>query len=263
MTDRNAIKTLLLDIEVSYAIYYAFPSKREQYLSPKNIIHDQFCICAAWKWEHQVSKHNVKITDDKKRFKKNFRDDFVVAKKLHELITEADVVVAHNGDAFDMKWANTLFRKHGLGPVPEKKTIDTLKAARKHFMFAGNDLDTLSKRFGGDGKNQKPDWKKLTDGDAAEIAKAAKYCMNDVLELERVFLELRPYMKNLFKPRDKKESSHYGIECCDSCGSKRIHNKGLAVDKSGKQYPRIRCNECGHEMRGDMKLYLKVHNEDK
>lgn len=244
MTDRNEIKTLLLDMELSYAIYYAFPSKREQYLSAKNIIHNQFCICAAWKWHHQASKHVVKITDDKKRFKANFRDDYIVAVKLHELMTEADVIVAHNGDAFDIKHANNLFIKHGLGPIPEKKSIDTLKAARKYFNFVGNDLDSLSKKCGGIGKIDKPDWRALTEGNEKEINKAARYCLNDVEELERVFIWLRPYIRKLPALATKG-----GIKYCLSCGSKRIHRKGIHFN--GTQfYLRIRCEECGHEMKG-------------
>ena len=256
--ERNDIKILLLDLELSFAIYYAYPSKREQYLSAKNIIHHQFCPVAAWKWAHEISRYHIKITDDKKRFKKNFRDDYIVAVKLHALMTEADVIVAHNGDAFDIKHANTLFINHGLGPIPERKSLDTLKAARKYFAFAGNDLDSLSKRFGGKGKNQKPDWYKMTDGDPKAINVAATYCMNDVAELDRVFNNIRPFMRNLPKPRqlpkEKKELNHYGITCCDACGSKRIQNKSLGGIPP-KLYPRVRCSECGHEMKGDIKLW--------
>ena len=255
---RQELKTLLLDLELTYGIYYAYPSKREQYLSDKNIIHDQFCVCAAWKWHHEVSTYAVKITDDKKRFKKNFRDDYIVAVKLHELMSAADIIVAHNGDAFDIKHANTMFRKHGLGPIPESKSIDTLKVARKYFSFPGNSLDSLSKRFGRNGKNKKPDWQKMTLGDAKEINIAARYCKNDVIELEHVFIELRPYMRTLVKIRNKLEPNHYGVTCCDACQSKRLHNVGLRFS-GGKDYPRVRCGECGHSMRGDIKLWRKAH----
>ena len=235
------IRALLIDMELSYAIYYAFPSKKEQYLSANNIIHHQFCVCTAWKWHHEASTYVIKINDDKKRFKKNFRDDYIIAVKMHELMTEADIIVAHNGDAFDIKHANTLFIKHGLGPIPEKKSIDTLKAARKYFAFAGNDLGSLSKRFGGIGKIDKPDWQKLTDGDSDEIDKAAEYCLNDVAELERVYDNLKPYIHRL--PHLKHPD---GIQSCHSCGSKRIHRKGNGFD-GFKVYLRVRCNECGHE----------------
>jgi len=244
----NDLRILLLDMEISYAVYYAFPSKREQYLSPKNIKHPQFCICAAWKWHNEVSIYSIKITDDHRTFKKDFRNDFIIAKKLHEVMSEADIIVAHNGDAFDIKHANTLFIKHGLGPIPEKKSIDTLKVARRYFNFAGNDLDTLSKRFGGDGKIDKPDWILLTDGDEEEIYKATTYCISDVNELERVFVNIRPYIRNM--PHMKKIGD---ITECHACRSKLFHRKGTAFDGI-KQYIRIKCNDCGHEMKQRIKI---------
>ena len=241
MTDRNQLKTLLMDLELTYGIYLAYPSKKPQYLSDKQLLHDQFCTCAAWKWHHEASTYVVKITDDMKRFKKNFRDDYIVAVKLHELMTEADVIVAHNGDAFDIKHANTMFRKHGLGPIPEKKSIDTLKAARKYFAFPGNSLDSLAKRFGGKGKNQKPDWHKMTMGDEKEINIAAKYCKNDVIELERVYNEIKPYIRNL--PYLKTIGD---ITECHSCGSKRLQKRGSGFDGT-RVYLRVKCSCCGHE----------------
>ena len=258
MSLTQELKVLLFDTELSYGIYYAFPSKKPQFLSSKNIIHQQFMPCAAWQWAHEVSRYVVKITDDQKRFKKDFRDDYIVAKKMHDLMSEADVLVAHNGDAFDIKHLNVLFRRHKLGPIPEKKSVDTLKAARKYFNFAGNDLDSLSKLFGGKGKNRKPCWFKLTEGNEKEISLAATYCKNDVAELERVFIEIRPYIRNLPKIRSPVIKNNYGIIQCDACGSKRLHNKGLEGG-GGKPYPRVKCSECTHEMKGDMKLWKKAH----
>ncbi len=241
MKDRNELRILLLDLELTFAIYYAYPSKREQYLSDKNIIHDQFCTCAAWKWHDEVSTYAIKITDDKKRFKKNFRDDYIIAVKLHELMTQADIIVAHNGDKFDILHANTMFRKHGLGPIPARKSIDTLKMARKYFAFPGNSLDSLAKRFGSKGKNQKPNWYKMTDGDAKEINIATRYCKNDVIELEKVFNEIKPYITTFPTLRKYRDN----ISECEACYSKSLRNKGLDFD-GRKQYKRIKCICCGH-----------------
>lgn len=241
MKPYDGLKILLMDLELTFAIYYAYPSKREQYLSDRNIVHDQFCTCAAWKWHHEISTYAVKITDDKKQFKKDFRNDRIIAVKLHELMESADVIVAHNGDNFDLKHANTLFRKHGLGPIPKRKSIDTLKVARKYFSFPGNSLDSLSKRFGSIGKNQKPNWHKMTDGDAAEINIAATYCKNDVRELEVIFNEMKPYMERFPSLRKRTERPTE----CECCGSKRIHSKGTDFDGI-KLYHRFKCIECGH-----------------
>lgn len=244
MKKPNDLKILLLDLELTFAVYYAYPSKREQYLSASNIIHDQFCTCAAWKWHHESSTHVVKITDNKESFKKNFRDDRIVAVKLHELMEEADVIVAHNGDNFDIKHANTLFIKHGLGPIPERKSIDTLKVARKYFAFPGNSLDQLSKRFGSKGKNKKPNWYKMTEGDANEIKIAAHYCKNDVRELEKIFIKLSPYIHKFPSLRVGNKMP----TVCDFCGSDKLIKRGF--DFYGhKRYQRVKCMDCGHRHR--------------
>lgn len=240
----DGLKILLLDTEWSYAKGYFFPSKKEQWISPKQIEHEQFCPCAAWKWLHEASVYSVSVLDDQKRFKKNFRDDYVIAAKMHELMMEADLLVAHNGDSFDMKLLNVLFKKHGFSPIPDKKTIDTLKICRKYFRFSGNDLDSLSKRFGGDGKDTKPDWFALSDGVPAAILKASEYCEIDVLELERVFVEIRPFIKNFPTLRQLKDK----VTECDACRSKRVRNKGYGWDGK-RQYNRWTCLECGHPMR--------------
>lgn len=244
MKNNDELRILLLDLELTFGIYYAYPSKREQYLSDRNIKYDQFCTCAAWKWHDEVSTYAVKITDDKKQFKKDFRDDRLIAVKLHELMTAADIIVAHNGDKFDILHANTMFRKHGLGPIPLRKSIDTLKMAKKYFAFPGNSLDSLAKRFGSKGKNQKPNWYKMTDGDEKEINVAAKYCKNDVIELEKVFNEIKPYIHNFPTLRKYRDN----ISCCEVCQSKLLRDKGLDFD-GRKQYRRFKCVDCGHSNR--------------
>lgn len=243
------LRILLLDLELTFAVYYAYPSKREQYLSDKNIIHDQFCTCAAWKWAHEKATYVIKITDDKKAFRTSFRDDKIIAKKLHELMTEAEVIVAHNGDNFDIKHANTLFRKHGLGPIPQQKSIDTLKVARKYFAFPGNSLDSLAKRFGSNGKNQKPNWYKMTDGDAKEIDIAARYCKNDVKELEFIFKELRPYIINYPQVKQSPKTSKDKQKCC-KCGCASVIKQGYKSTNRGK-FQRLQCQKCGGWSQGE------------
>lgn len=238
------LKILLLDLELTYAVYYAYPSKREQYLSDRDIIHDQFCVCAAWKWLHEASTYAISITDDTKQFKKDFRNDRNVASKLHALMEEADIIVAHNGDNFDIKHATTLFRKHGLGPISKTKSLDTLKIARRYFAFPGNSLDSLAKRFGKAGKNKKPNWKKMTEGDKKEIDIATKYCKNDVKVLEDIFIELRPYIDKFPSLRRVKD---FPVQC-DACQSKRLIKNGTGFDGT-KMFQKVKCQECGHNHR--------------
>lgn len=255
--DRNQLKVLFIDTEWSYAVNYGFPSKKPQFNPARNIKHRQYCTNASWKWEHQVSVQNVSVLSDPIQFKKDFRNDKICAIKMHEVMSSADVIVAHNLDEFDLKMLNVIFALHGLGPIPEKKLIDTLKIARKYFRFSGNGLDDLLKFFGYEGKEEKPDWFGMTEGDPKQIKKSIKYCNKDVLGLEIVFKILRPFMRNISKNRNAKALDHYGITECDACQCKLLQNKGLG-GVAPKMYPRVRCGGCGHEMRGDIKLWKKA-----
>lgn len=239
---RNELKILYLDLELAYGVYYAFPSKRPQYLSASQLKQYQFCVCASWCWEHAPDKvHNVKITDDMEAFKKSHTNDAVVAKAIHKVMSEADVIVAHNGVAFDLKHANSMFIRNGLGPIPEHMNIDTLKAARKYFAFEGNSLGDLLERFNLGAKDEKPDWQKLTDGDIPEIKKAAKYCDIDVIGLRKVFLHIRPFIRRIATAQNTLKAVTY----CDCCGSKRLINHG-SKHSHGIPHFQILCKECGH-----------------
>lgn len=233
----NDLKILLIDMELSYATYFKYPTKKPVYDSPDNIIDEQFCVCVAWKWHHESSVYSLAVKKPHK--------DLEIAKKLHKLFDEADVIVAHNGDAFDIKHAHTLFAKHGLTPVGKKKTIDTLKVARKYFNFSGNSLGKLLRLFNIGDKDEKPDWKLLTLGDKKEIEKAEKYCRMDVIGLENIFVKLRPFMHDYPTLRAYREVP----EQCDMCGCKTLRNKGVSWRSGNKYVKRIKClnEECGYE----------------
>src|SRR5690606_21341820 len=82
---------------------------------------------------------------------KNKTDDTNLIRDLWKLFDEADILIAHNGDAFDKKKANTRFWAAGLKPPSDYKTIDTLKAARRVFKLDSNRLDAIGEflRIGG------------------------------------------------------------------------------------------------------------------
>lgn len=174
--DRNELQVLFIDLEIAYALYYAHPSKRPQYNPARNIKHYPFCLCASYKWLHETVLQNVSVLDDPEMFDKDFRNSCVVAKSLHEEMSRADIIIAHNCDGFDMKECNNLFILYDLGPIPVTKTIDTLKIARRYFRFAGNSLSDLATLFKLPAKLEKPDWVLLTEGNREEIEKAIVYC---------------------------------------------------------------------------------------
>ena len=150
------VKTLIYDIEVSPALGWFYPPtwktrilRMEQY---------QVLMSISWAWYGDVDKngeprvHNVKLNDFKLRYKANPMDDYEITKKLHELLSEADIVIGHNSRKFDDKMANMYFAKHKLGPASPFKTVDTYSGAHGSFRFSSNRLDDIAKELGFKGK---------------------------------------------------------------------------------------------------------------
>ena len=86
------------------------------------------------------------------RFKKKPTCDRETTKSVWKLLDEADIVVAHNGNRFDLKWINASFLKHGMLPPSPYKTIDTLTQSRGQFYQNTHKLDDLSRRHLGNKK---------------------------------------------------------------------------------------------------------------
>ena len=100
-------------------------------------------LCFGYRWEHRKHTKVCSLIDYPEAYEKDPENDFHVVKKVWELLNEADIVVAHNGDKFDMRKCNARFIYHGLGPISPVKSIDTLKVARKYFYFNANHLNNL------------------------------------------------------------------------------------------------------------------------
>ena len=170
-------------------------------------------------------------------------------KELHALIEEADAVVAHNGDRFDIKVMNTMFLKYGLEPPMPAKMIDTLKVAKGRFKMMSNKLDYIGEFLG---LGRKIDtggfklWTGVMDGDKKARKDMILYNKQDVLLLEKVYNKFLPWIKThpnqgLVDPDGK--------PTCTNCGGTDVIRKGTSSTGVGV-YPRYKCNTCGTPLRG-------------
>jgi len=234
-------KILHWDVETSLMSVYTF-GLFNQDISIGNIIDDWFMICAAWQWDHEKKPQGVSVLDDAKRFKANHRDDYHVVKAMHAVLKEADVIVAHNGDAFDIKKFNARAIIHKLEPLPPIPSVDTLKVARKNFKFTSNKLDYITRYFGVGKKMSNPAglWRDATEGDVKAIKHMAKYNKVDVIELKNIFDILRPYMTNL---NMNMFADGHGFKC-PKCLSENVQKQGKRVTKT-QVYNRYQCQDCG------------------
>lgn len=136
-------KILLFDIETSPNLGYVWGKWEQDVVSFKEY---WYIICFSYKWLNEKETHVVALPDFK-TYKKDKTDDAELCKKLWELFNEADVIIAHNGDQFDIKKSNARFIKHHFDPPSFYKTIDTKKVAKKYFKFDSNKLDDLGDYF--------------------------------------------------------------------------------------------------------------------
>lgn len=175
---------------------------------------------------------------------------------LHHFLDEADIVVAHNGNKFDIKKFNARCLQLGIDPPSPYRKIDTLNAARNNFALTSNRLDSLGKMLG---VGEKIDtggfdlWVRFLAGDEKAREEMIQYNGQDVLLLEEVYLKLRPWMNNHPNVRlyDEEETN-----ACPKCGSEDIHWRGYAYTSSQK-YHRFRCNDCGGWGRGTANAHTK------
>lgn len=188
----------------------------------------------AYKWLGDSKTHAVGTN--------NFTEEQLVL-RLHQLFSEADVVIAHNGDKFDQRKVNAKFLEYGLNPPSPYKTIDTLKVARKYFALNSNKLDDIGSILKIGNKAETggfETWLACMRGEKRAWQKMLKYNKQDVVLLEKVYLKLRPWIDN-----------HPGVnlygkpESCPKCGKGPLHARGTRKTTKTGTYQRYQCQNCG------------------
>lgn len=225
-----------LDIETFPNIGYVW-GKYDQ-----NVIKytQQSCVASfVWKWANNDKIISRSLPDYVGYVAGSYDDELLVA-DLWKLLDEADIVVAHNGDSFDVKVIVGRFLIHGMRPPSPFKTVDTKTVVKGIARYNSNSLDDLCGQFFGVHKI-KTDfdlWEGCIKGDAKCWAKMIEYNRKDVLLLERVYYKLLPFAKihpNL---------TFWTRGACPKCGSKNIQYRGVA-HAIVNTYQRFQCNDCG------------------
>lgn len=232
-------KILLFDIENAPGTAYIWQCKND-YIDPRMIKDEWYMLCWAAKWlgEKKImsaSLHEHRSYNPRKPCDKPILD------KLWALLNEADIVVAHNAKAFDVRKSNARFIKYGIPPPSPYKVIDTLSEARKNFLFMSNRLNELGKVLGVGEKVRTGGfdlWEDCMRGDRKAWKKMVRYCKNDVLLLEKVYLKLRPYMKH-----HPNVSIYQEDFICGKCKSKNLEFRGYYYTET-KAFHRVKCCDC-------------------
>jgi DNA polymerase elongation subunit (family B) len=236
MIKEKKLRVLLFDIETTPTTGYVWTLFETNVIK---VIEPWHLLCFSYKWLGDKTTQVVALPQFP-LYKKNTKNDYEIVKKLHELFEEADIIIAHNGDKFDIRKVNAKMIQHGFNPPSPYKTIDTLKIARRYFKFDSNRLNDLGELLGLGKKVETGGfslWEGCIAGNIKAWEKMKRYNKQDVVLLERVYIKLRPWMKNhpsLFK----------SDVSCPKCGSNKIQWRGYHITVN-KRHRRFQCQECG------------------
>lgn len=190
-------------------------------------------ICWAAKW-----------TDSKQiEWRRHGNKDFLT--KLHELLSEADVLLTYNGRRFDLPLINREFIKAGLPATAPYKHLDLLETVKRQFKFPSNKLDhvcselEVGKKVGHEGFGL---WTKCREEDPKAWAMMQKYSIGDVTILEKLYLKIKSWIPN--HPNEALYTKNTdGVHHCTTCNSTHLQKRGFHVTNVGR-YQRYFCTDC-------------------
>lgn len=244
---KGQARILILDIETAPILANVWRIWKEN-VGLNQIQHDWFLLSFAAKW---LGEEKIMYFDQSRGG--NLEDDARTLVKLHDLLDQADIVVAHNGRKFDVKKINARFIQQGFQPPSPFKIVDTLEIAKARFAFTSNRLEYIADKLNTDFKKLKHGkypgfelWKAVMRGDREAWKEMRVYNEHDVLSLEETYLVLRPWDDR--HPNVNAQSTEEG-QACPICGGDHLHQKGYAYTNTGK-FHRYRCVDCGAWSRG-------------
>ena len=231
----KAVKRLFFDIEVSPNLVYTWNVGYKQQIDYHNIVKERAIICICWRWEGDKKINEVHW--DSKQSDKKLLQEFI------KVANQADELIAHNGDRFDLPWIRTRCLFHNIDMFPNYTSIDTLKKVRSKFRLNSNRLDYISSFLGGTGKKGSTPglWTEVMDNKPGALDKMVKYCKNDIVILENVYKRLAPYITG---------NTHHGViagkgKCsCTECSSQNVSFSKRRVTAAGTVKLQFQCNDC-------------------
>lgn len=236
-------KLLTFDIETTGVIPYVFRLGKQEIrfdqLLPGFEVPDIMCIGYQW----GVGSDPVKIlTWDKNQ------DSSSMIEEFDEILAQADIVVGHNHEGFDIKQINTQRMLHKLPPRPELRNVskfDTWKQMCKHFHFPCNKLDYASStwmQLGGKRSTNIKDWIYIhlqLPGWEEKWANMLAYCQKDVSDTRALFLEIVDYCDITIKANIASGTAF----SCIHCGSTNLVKRGTSYSATSK-FQEYNCKSC-------------------
>ncbi len=254
-------KILTLDIETIYINANTFGT-RKVFIGPQMINRDWFILSWAAKWMGDDHTYSDALPHYKEHYKDNPYDDTPIMESLWALLDEADIVIGHNSDNFDLPKIQTRMLLNGLPPFSNVRRVDTLKIAKKQFAFSSNKLDYIAYCLGLGTKLDTGGlklWDECLAGNPKAWEKMEEYNCYDVVLTEQVYLTLRPWALGLPNLGLYVDESRKTI-VCPCCGSENIRKNGTQTVKTNlSKFQEYYCKDCNAYRRGRKNLADRTH----
>lgn len=195
----------------------------------------------SWKYLNKKKVYHKNITDFK-LYKKDKYSDKALVEFIWDLINNADIVIAHNGNAFDLKAIYGRFIHYRLPPPNTVKKIDTKLLYKKYLNEDSNSLKDIAEKHGLTHKlstGGEELWRKCELGDKNAIKKMAEYNNGDVITLEEAYKLILPYVENHPNLNLYLGTTHH----CPNCGSFDVVKDGFRFTNTSK-VQKYRCKNC-------------------
>lgn len=236
------MKFLLLDIETAPNIAYVWGLFKEN-IPLARLVDSGYVLCWSAKW---IGKEEIMFDSVYKSGEKQ------MLKNIHNLLSEADVVIHYYGSRFDIPTLNKEFVQSGMMPPATYKQLDLLKTVRATFKFPSNKLEYVAKALNVKRKVKHAGFEMWIDcmrNDPQAWEQMEEYNIGDVITLEEVYYKLLPWIKN---------HPNIGVynhvnDVCPNCGSVHLERRGFSYTTAGR-HQRYQCKGCGTWSRG------KKHN---
>jgi hypothetical protein len=236
---QTSAKVLILDIETAPISAYVWGIWNQNVHLPQ-IKTDWFCLTWAAKWLFEDKVYSGKLKPEEVVN----QDDKRIMEGIWKLVNEADIVIAHNAEKFDIPRLNSRFILNGLNPPLPYQVIDTLRHIRRQFGFTSNKLDYVNKLLNLERKKETSFelWDNCMKGDRKALKEMEDYNVQDVRILEETYLQIRPWIKphpnmGLFILDETEQR-------CPSCGSNELEAQGKCYNTSANIYELFRCGNC-------------------
>lgn len=224
----------------------------KQNISPIQVTQDVTMMSYAIKWYNQPDCLYI----DQRGMGKRMRNDKRLLQGLRRVLDRADIVVAHNGQRFDLPIINMRMVQQGLKPYSPVQVYDTYQLNKKALAFSSQALAFISPKFCEESKTEHKNfpgfhlWKECLADNPEAWDECEEYNIIDITSLEEVYDKVKPwhvngpnmgpYMLPLVEEDDR---------ICPHCGSTHVIKKGPRMTQVGV-YDRYVCLDCGGYSRG-------------